>query len=212
MSIGNIEVVCPMCDNNMEIPGEQKNKRIECSKCGNGFVAYEAVRCKTCGKLRHPRHECWTCVPDNDFARKYRETVAGEALTRLPEDMGFWDKIRSNLDFVEVVCPNCNRSFWVKRSKLGSDVDCPQCRDIFVSVEAVKCEKCGNFRHPEHTCWQCFPDNDDARAYRERRKREMLDRLPELWDAMGERIEELEDRIAELESELEELKEKEDGE
>ena len=82
-----ITVVCPTCDNKMEIPGEQKNKRIECSKCGNGFVAYEAVRCEKCGKLRHPRHECWTCVPDNDLARKYRETVADEALNRLPEDM-----------------------------------------------------------------------------------------------------------------------------
>ena len=87
MSIGNIKVVCPMCDNTMEVSGDQKNKRIECSKCGNGFVAYEAVRCETCGKLRHPRHECRTCVPDNEFARKYRETVAGEALNRLPEDM-----------------------------------------------------------------------------------------------------------------------------
>ena len=87
MSIGNIKAVCPMCNNNMEISGEQKNKRIGCPKCGNGFVAYEAVRCETCGKFRHPRHECWTCVPDNDLARKYREAVAGEALNRLPEDM-----------------------------------------------------------------------------------------------------------------------------
>ncbi|MBQ7696347.1 MAG: hypothetical protein IJT50_14630 [Lentisphaeria bacterium] len=82
-----ITVVCPTCDNNMELPGEKKNMRIECSKCGNAFMAYEAVPCESCGKLRHPRHQCRACVPDNDMARKYRENVAREALNRLPEDV-----------------------------------------------------------------------------------------------------------------------------
>ena len=126
--------------------------------------------------------------------------------------MGFWDKIRSNLDFVEVVCPNCGSVSGADRAKLGTDVECTTCHNSFVAVEAVKCETCGNFRHPEHPCWQCRPDNDDALAYREQRKREMLDRLPQLWDDMAQRIEELEERIADLESALDELKEKEDGE
>jgi|GEM_PF-6376401 len=29
-----ITVVCPTCDNKMEIPGEKKNTRLECPKCG----------------------------------------------------------------------------------------------------------------------------------------------------------------------------------
>ena len=88
-----ITVVCPTCDNRMEIPGEKKNTRLECPKCGSAFTAYEAVKCDKCGTFRHPRHECWTCVPDNDSARKYRETIVREALNRLPED------IRTVLEF-----------------------------------------------------------------------------------------------------------------
>ena len=82
MSIGNIEVVCPMCDNNMEIPGEQKNKRIECSKCGNGFVAYEAVRCEKCGKLRHPHHQCRNCMTKGD-----REAATGSSIVKKWSDL-----------------------------------------------------------------------------------------------------------------------------
>ena len=126
--------------------------------------------------------------------------------------MGFVDKIRSCFDTAEVVCPICGSVSITDRAKLGTDVECTTCHGSFAAVEAVKCETCGRSRHPEHPCWQCFPDNDDARAYRERRKRDLLDRLPELWDAMAERIEELEERIADLESELEELKEKNEEE
>ena len=113
---------------------------------------------------------------------------------------------------ITVVCPTCDNRMELHGEKKNTRLECPKCGSAFMAYEAVKCEKCGSFRHPEHPCWQCCPDNEDARAYRERRKREMLDRLPELWDDMAERIEELEDRIAELESRLEELKEKEDGE
>lgn len=108
---------------------------------------------------------------------------------------------------VQVVCPKCSCEIPIDREKIGADVECPDCHDAFTAVEAVKCEKCGGLRHPEHPCWKCFPDNDDARAYREERKRKMLDRLPEMLDEMAERINELEERINELESELEELKE-----
>ena len=120
--------------------------------------------------------------------------------------MGFVDKIKNCLGLAEVVCPNCSNCIVTDRAKLMTDVECPTCHSSFAAVEAVKCETCGRFRHPEHPCWQCFPDNDDARAYRELRKREMLDRLPELWDDMAEKIEDLENRISELEEEIEELK------
>ena len=110
---------------------------------------------------------------------------------------------------VEVVCPHCNCEIPVDREKIGTDIKCPDCRVSFAAVEAVKCEKCGGLRHPEHPCWTCSPDNDDARKYREVRKREMLDRLPELLNGMAEKIEELEERVADLESALEESKDDE---
>ena len=56
-----ITVVCPTCDNKMEIPGEKKNTRCECPKCGNAFMAYEAVKCDKCGTFRHPNHPCRNC-------------------------------------------------------------------------------------------------------------------------------------------------------
>ena len=87
VNIGEIKVVCPLCDNNMEISEERKNTHIDCPKCGNGFVAYEAVKCDSCGRLRHPRHPCRACEPESAMARKYRETLAREALKRLPEDL-----------------------------------------------------------------------------------------------------------------------------
>ena len=123
--------------------------------------------------------------------------------------MDFFGKIRSKLDLAEVVCPNCNRDAVVDRSQLGTDIECGYCHDTFAAVEAVKCEKCGSFRHPGFPCGQCFPDNEAARKYREerreRRRQDLLDRLPELWDGMAERIEELEDRVSELGNRIEEL-------
>ena len=77
MSIGNIEVVCPMCDNNMEIPGEQKNKRIKCSKCGSDFMAYEAEKCGKCGAFRHPNHPCRNCMTKGD-----REAATGALVNK----------------------------------------------------------------------------------------------------------------------------------
>ena len=56
--MGKITVVCPKCGREMEIPGEQKNTRIECSACGVFFMAYEAVKCENCGRFRHPNHPC----------------------------------------------------------------------------------------------------------------------------------------------------------
>lgn len=53
-----IIVVCPKCRREMEISGEQKNTRIECSSCGVFFMAYEAVKCENCGRFRHPNHPC----------------------------------------------------------------------------------------------------------------------------------------------------------
>ena len=112
MNNGNIKVVCPVCDNSMEIPGERKNSRIECSKCGNGFVAYEAVRCESCGKFRHPNHPCRNCGSSRyrkmgdvlwsqycraaELERKQREfeeQKVRELFDRLPED------IRTVLEF-----------------------------------------------------------------------------------------------------------------
>ena len=53
-----IIVVCPKCVKAMEISGELKNTRIECSSCGGFFMAYEAVKCENCGRFRHPNHPC----------------------------------------------------------------------------------------------------------------------------------------------------------
>jgi len=88
-----ITVVCPTCGNKTEIPGEKKNTRIECPKCGSAFMAYEAVKCEKCGKFRHPRHQCRVCFPDSDLARQYRERQARELFGSLPED------IRAVLEF-----------------------------------------------------------------------------------------------------------------
>lgn len=82
-----ITVVCPTCDNKMEIPGEQRNTRIECSECGDSFMAYEAVKCRKCGTFCHPRHSCRVCFPDNDLAQKYRERKARELFDKLPEEI-----------------------------------------------------------------------------------------------------------------------------
>lgn len=61
-----ITVVCPICNNKMEIPGEKKNTRLECPKCGKAFMAYEAVKCDKCGTFRHPNHECRNCMTDDE--------------------------------------------------------------------------------------------------------------------------------------------------
>lgn len=53
-----ITVVCPKCGKSMEISGELKNTRIDCSACGGPFMAYEAVKCAGCGHFRHPNHPC----------------------------------------------------------------------------------------------------------------------------------------------------------
>ena len=67
-----ITVVCPTCDNKMEIPGEKKNTRLECPKCGSAFMAYEAETCGKCGAVRHPNHPCRNCMTKGD-----REAAAG---------------------------------------------------------------------------------------------------------------------------------------
>jgi len=56
--MGKITVVCPKCGKAMEISGELKNIRIECSACGGSFMAYEAVKCASCGHFCHPNHPC----------------------------------------------------------------------------------------------------------------------------------------------------------
>jgi|GEM_PF-5457423 len=53
-----ITVVCPKCGKEMEIFGELKNTRIDCSTCGGPFMAYEAVKCGSCGRFHHPYHPC----------------------------------------------------------------------------------------------------------------------------------------------------------
>ena len=63
-----IKVVCPTCYNNMEIPGEKKNTLIECPKCGNAFMAYEAMKCDKCGGFRHPNHKCRNCMTKFSWA------------------------------------------------------------------------------------------------------------------------------------------------
>ena len=68
-----IVVVCPKCNNNMEISIEQKNSRIECSACNDTFMAFEAVICNECGKFRHPNHRCKCCIPEDASTIEYFE-------------------------------------------------------------------------------------------------------------------------------------------
>ena len=52
---------CPYCGEVTEIEQYKENTKVSCSKCKKEFMAYEAVNCHSCGKLKHPNHKCRNC-------------------------------------------------------------------------------------------------------------------------------------------------------
>ena len=59
--MNDITIVCPYCGEVTEIEQHKENTQVRCSKCQKEFMAYEAVNCHHCGKLKHPNHKCRNC-------------------------------------------------------------------------------------------------------------------------------------------------------
>ena len=52
---------CPYCGEVTEIEQYKENTKIRCGKCQKEFMAYEAVNCHSCSKLKHPNRKCRNC-------------------------------------------------------------------------------------------------------------------------------------------------------
>ena len=59
--MNDITIVCPYCGEVTEIEQHKENTKVRCGKCKKEFMAYEAVNCHSCGKLKHPNRKCRNC-------------------------------------------------------------------------------------------------------------------------------------------------------
>ena len=59
--MNEIRSVCPYCGDIILLASAMENTKIQCSKCRKDFMGYEAVKCHSCGKLKHPNRKCRNC-------------------------------------------------------------------------------------------------------------------------------------------------------
>jgi len=193
-----IIVVCPKCGREMEIPGERKNTRIECSSCGVFFMAYEAVKCENCGRFRHPNHPC-------------------KCLSRTPEKIvvmcprcGTTARVAGRLKNTRIECFACGGYFMAYEA-----VKCGNCGRFRHPNHPCKCESQAAAR-------SAFEKKTEEEEAKERAAEVAFRSLPEniqtvfeheaakyekLLAEMRERIEALESAVTDLEAEIEELRE-----
>ena len=52
-------------------------------------------------------------------------------------------------------CPDCGELIEFEQSKENTKVSCSKCKKEFMAYEAVKCQYCGRWKHPNRKCRNC---------------------------------------------------------
>ena len=126
-------------------------------------------------------------------------------------------------DKITVVCPYCSKDMAVDAKEKNHKVTCIACSQSFIAYEALRCQKCGIWKHPNHACkeWGCNFDKDysaglwnyieNKEQHEQEKIRDAFARLPEdvqtVLNYFEKKIISLENDCEDLQSELEELKE-----
>ena len=58
-------------------------------------------------------------------------------------------------DKITVVCPYCSKDMAVDAKEKNHKVTCIACSQSFIAYEALRCQKCGTWKHPNHNCKEC---------------------------------------------------------
>lgn len=115
-------------------------------------------------------------------------------------------------DKITVVCPYCSKDMAVDAKEKNHKVTCIACSQSFIAYEALRCQKCGTWKHPNHDCKVCDKNYSAGLwNYKQKKIRDAFERLPEdvqiVLNYFEEKIISLENDCENLQSELEELKE-----
>lgn len=115
-------------------------------------------------------------------------------------------------DKITVVCPSCFEDMTVDAKEKNHKVTYIACSQSFIAYEALRCQKCGTWKHPNHDCKECDKKySADLWNYKQEKIRDAFARLPEdvqiVLNYFEEKIISLENDCEDLQSELEELKE-----
>ena len=222
-----IVVVCPKCNNNMEISIEQKNSRIECSACNDTFMAFEAVICNECGKFRHPNHRCKCCIPEDASTIEYFEKQNWY-------NPFSWGKLTRKTDVVKSDIADCDEQNESTNCKKAAVDNSAHINSVFnplswgrnTKTEVSDVSQNSTWYNP--FSWGMTPELKEKIENEKKREQEIAEvfnRLPEdiktvleyetdkyekLLTSMRDRIEELENTVSDLESEIENLKEKDE--